>query len=609
MATTLTSKGMETADQTVSRAKALINPPKPTPNSRGGINKQSNRERTGAVASGATGTGDTFVQGAGAVAQPVTPVSTKDVSTVITSDELEGAAGNDVKLPDTPKEQTFDTGVTEESVAADQQTELQRLEAENEKRAADLKAGFDNQKMGDFENQISEDAGLQAKRVEKTKYDNQVLAKQREYDLAVRDKQDEAGLTRAQKNASLREISKNFNRELADLSIIQMAKAGEFNDAQAYVNRKVELEFADRKAELEGLKFLYSENKDRLTLVEQRAFNKTIQAEDRAYTEEYNEKQQFENFRLSLIQNAINNGKGAGVLSAIQSAEDMESLLKVPGIQTPQKTGAAPQPKNIGTSDNPIWAIYDSATNSFIPVEGAGANANTAKQALVLTAQEQQMDTLDSIFDSKAIDSVVGTSFLSRAPTGVGSVTSRILGMGTAGAGVGAGVGLLGGPAAPVSVPLGAAVGFVGGVATGIANSLQGSKDKLTGDRSDLIADVSKMTAQMTLDKLITAKARGATFGSLQVEEMRKLEEAASQLNTWAIKDKEGNVLGYDTSEKSFYKEIDTLKYYAVLDHVRSGGDPLEKGAIQAPDGTYGYMSRTEFDENGNPLIYPLPPY
>lgn len=264
-------------------------------------------------------------------------------------------------------------------------------------------------------------------------------------------------------------------------------------------------------------------------------------------------------------------------------------------LRKPVAAGSAPKPQNIGTSDNPIWAVYDSATNSFIPVEGAG-NASTPVQAGKLIAGTEKIDTIDSILGSSAIDSVVGTSIFSRGAGTKGGVLGRVVAGGTGGA--------LTGAAAGTVVPgLGTAIGAIGGgiVGAGLA-ALQGSKDTMTGDRQDLISSVEQLRQQLTLDKLTQAKAQGATFGALSDGERITLAAAATKLGTWAIKDGDDNVIGYNASEKSFKKEMDKIKYYSVLDYARNGGDPTLKGAIQAPDGTYGYV-----DIDGN--VIPLLPY
>jgi len=83
--------------------------------------------------------------------------------------------------------------------------------------------------------------------------------------------------------------------------------------------------------------------------------------------------------------------------------------------------------------------------------------------------------------------------------------------------------------------------------------------DKLTGATQDFIAGVERLSSGLSLESLIEAKSRGATFGALSDSEMKILSSAASKLGTWKIKDKDGNTVGYNASEKTFKDELDNI--------------------------------------------------
>jgi hypothetical protein len=108
----------------------------------------------------------------------------------------------------------------------------------------------------------------------------------------------------------------------------------------------------------------------------------------------------------------------------------------------------------------------------------------------------------------------------------------------------------------------------------------------VTGGKSDFIAGVEQLKSQLSLDSLISAKAKGATFGALSDTEMKILTASASRLGTWAIKDKDGNVTGYKASEASFKQEMDKINNFAKLDYVLKGGNPADVEVIVQPDGT-----------------------
>ncbi len=67
------------------------------------------------------------------------------------------------------------------------------------------------------------------------------------------------------------------------------------------------------------------------------------------------------------------------------------------------------------------------------------------------------------------------------------------------------------------------------------------------------------MRSQLNLDTLIQAKSQGATFGALSDNELRMLASAATKMGTWAKKDGDGNVIGYNVGEKTFKKELDNI--------------------------------------------------
>ena len=82
--------------------------------------------------------------------------------------------------------------------------------------------------------------------------------------------------------------------------------------------------------------------------------------------------------------------------------------------------------------------------------------------------------------------------------------------------------------------------------------------DKFTGQKQDFIASVEQLVSGLSLDALIEAKERGATFGALSEGEMQILASSASKIGTWKVT-KDGNVTGYNTSQSAFKKELDNI--------------------------------------------------
>ena len=89
--------------------------------------------------------------------------------------------------------------------------------------------------------------------------------------------------------------------------------------------------------------------------------------------------------------------------------------------------------------------------------------------------------------------------------------------------------------------------------------------------RQEFLGSVQKMVGGLTLDNLIEAKARGATFGALSEGELSILASSATAINSWALKDGDGQVYGYKVSETAFNKELDTIKALTERALVQSG--------------------------------------
>ena len=107
-----------------------------------------------------------------------------------------------------------------------------------------------------------------------------------------------------------------------------------------------------------------------------------------------------------------------------------------------------------------------------------------------------------------------------------------------------------------------------------------------TGSKQDFIAEVERITSNLTLESLINAKSRGATFGALSEGEMRILSSAATKIGSWR-QEKDGKVVGYKASEDSFKKELDKISNFAKLDFILKGGNPADVGVTVTPDGGY----------------------
>lgn len=176
----------------------------------------------------------------------------------------------------------------------------------------------------------------------------------------------------------------------------------------------------------------------------------------------------------------------------------------------------------------------------------------------------EKINQIDNIINNPALSSVVGPNIFGRGvfssiATGVGAGATAGAIAGTPVFGIGA-------------IPGAVAGGIIGGIA-GYA-----STDQFSGQAQNFIADVEQLTSKETLDTLINAKAKGATFGALSIPELALLQQSATKINKWAMhvdNDPNKPVIGYNTDEQSFLKELEQVKRLAQKGIATAGGNIL----------------------------------
>lgn len=225
-------------------------------------------------------------------------------------------------------------------------------------------------------------------------------------------------------------------------------------------------------------------------------------------------------------------GLGAGGLKALSNyvvpATPMEALqlqnLKLQNQKLSQSLngGGADLQFVAGTANQPA-GVFDKNTGKFTPIDSKGV---AAEQQLALG--KSNIDQVSTLLASTALAGVVGPNILAR-------------------------------------------------------NEFF---NKYNGNSSNFLGGMTQLTNQLTLSNLQNAKANGATFGALSEGELNLVSSSASKLNSWAIKDGNGNVTGYSIDEKSFKQELDKINSFAKMDYILKGGDPASVGVQQMQDGT-----------------------
>lgn len=183
---------------------------------------------------------------------------------------------------------------------------------------------------------------------------------------------------------------------------------------------------------------------------------------------------------------------------------------------------------------NGVDSIFNRSTGQFEPVK-----IQQEEGTQVPVRFQEQVDTATSILEHEGLDSAVGPTFAQR-------------------------IGIL---------------------------------DRPSGAKKEFLGLVENLISQITLDKLIEVKGEGATFGALSDQERVELQNAATPLNKWAIRDDDGSIKGFKVKETTFKKEIDRLRKKA---EAKTGGATTDGRIRVRLKGTNqtGSIPEEEFDES-----------
>lgn len=238
----------------------------------------------------------------------------------------------------------------------------------------------------------------------------------------------------------------------------------------------------------------------------------------------------------NLIQKVLGAGNlSAAIAMAGSSLQDPKLQLQLQGLQLDNELAKA----NIAKAKKET-ALLGEPT----PAEKKATTAALKEAQASLPVMQDKIDAVDILKSASGLDSRVGTSIFSRSPMGITGVVGKILGPG-----------ILGLPGDLVA--------------------------KATGSGQEFAGGVHKLVNGLTLQNLIDAKARGATFGALSEGELNLLSSSASAINDWEVKDKNGVGQGYwNIDEASFKKELDNIKALTQRAITQS------QGTIFSPDET-----------------------
>lgn len=423
---------------------------------------------------------------------------------------------------------------------------------------------------GEFTQRAEEEAGIPQLNTQLTEIENELMQKS----LAFRREQERiqtTGGTKAQVATILAEVGRKQNQELADLEVIRAARSNTLTNAQNLVNRKVELEFADKQAQIDALKFIYDENKEVLNKEDDRLFQRAIAREDRGFEIAKQQYAQTEAEKMRYVANAAQAGADNNTLKAIQGARSLNELYSLPGIQNFALSKA--EKLDMAYKQAQIDSVYDTINNRGIEeynarIEAAEklaeGNKSATEKALAVSALATELQSASGL--DAAIGFGIKKSALAR--TGAGAAT---------GAAVGAGLGSV--------VPFaGTAIGGIaGGIIGGVTGALSGSGAVAGTSRADYEAKAAKLSSMLTLENL------DLMSGPLTDTDVRILQQAATVLNdrnvseeTWisALNEATGAAerivrnLGLDEEQQQFWgRTADGMPISAQLNVDPSTGN------------------------------------
>lgn len=315
----------------------------------------------------------------------------------------------------------------------------------------------------------------------------------------------------------------------AQASYVQ-ALQGNLELANHYVDKMTELQYQDFQVKYENQKYNLEIAQNYLTKAEAKQA-KAMDFQLDMYKMNYSS---FLDNKNQIWKNALSQGASSSELQSIARSQSDNDL--------------AWAGQKYGQSAVERAQLYTESLQQQKLLGDLGVDATAPATLAQTQANVQQLTNLASLGGKS---SAVGTSILTRKPAGFW--------------------------------------GTVGKIATvvGIPGLVKDAYNKLTGKSQNFIADVEQVRSNLNLETLIQAKSRGATFGALSDQELKVLASAGTKMGTWAVKDKNGNTIHYNASEKDFTNELNKINNFAKLDAVLKGSAPEDVGVQIMEDGTY----------------------
>lgn len=411
------------------------------------------------------------------------------------------------------------------------------------------------EKKPEVTKQVQEQQQLAQKTEQATKDYNAYNLKKRELETKIREMQtaeaNQVGGVGGGYSSTIQEYTRKANAELADLAIQAQASQGLLDSARQTIKDTLDAQFSpieDRIA--------------RRVQYAQLATNDLTDSEkfklDQLNKKDEANQKEVSTFATNLANTVFENGAPVGVRTKIFNTAGDYASGKITKEQALVKMSEAAGNYGVKLSTtekaptiqkiNGVEMQWNPATNKW-ETPSVTTTGTTSASSLPLAQAKSNVDQITEL-SNNIVSSAVGTSPLTRSQPGFWTNVGKIA------------------------------------TVIGAPQAILGTYQRLTGEQQDFIAGVEQLRSNLNLDTLINAKARGATFGALSDQELQVLSNAATKLGSWAVKNSDGQTVGYNTSEANFRRELNKINNFAKLDYILKGGDPMDVDAQMQSDGS-----------------------
>lgn len=379
-------------------------------------------------------------------------------------------------------------------------------------------------------------------------YDTQ-LALHQQASLARQEAALKSGETLGFASREAQNIQRTDAIEGLRLSALRAGAAGDLAQAEVDAQALIDTKYGQLEVDLQTARSNIINNWDTLSPADKKRAQATLLQLDKddAFVKEQKENEAAVN---QVLLKAIEFGADQSIISKIQKATSASEAIRIagPALQNPKakleiellKQEIAFKRKQASLLGEPTAA------------EAKETAAKLKEAQAAIPVMQDKIAAVDTLSKHPGLNSRVGSTGLSRAPRTALGTGLRALSI------------------------------------VGLPSVIGGLVDTVSGAGQDFAGGVHKLTGGLTLDNLIAAKARGATFGALSEGELGILAASATTLNDWEIKDGNGKGTGFwNIDEASFNKELNTIKTLTQRALAQSGQNlltPDEQAIIDALD-------------------------